>query len=234
MTYTRKCSLTILVAELVLRPHARRSLLAVHSIHKAKAARQITELARYKRVTEQTRRHARPQREDDEREEVAHGHRAAASLVDEWARRARCNLTNVLLGLVGDAVAGDAEPVQVHEEEDRSGDMDEAVEPVDVLHEGRVAEEEGLDLGLPEDVKTLLDGDELQGMLTCDVDGVLLQCDRGDRAAELVDLEIVVSMRATTTPMAVQHRHNTPLHIAQAKKLVFQMKWGRPQRARRM
>jgi len=188
MTYTRKCSLTILVAELVLRPHARLPLLAVHSVHKAKAAREIAQFTRYSRVTQQTRRHARPQREEDEREEVAHGHRAAACLVDERARSARCNLTDTLLGLVGDAVTGDAETVDVYQEEDRSGDVDEAVEPVDVFHEGAVAEEEGLDLGLEEDAQTLLDSDEVQGMLTGDVDGVLLQCDRGDRAAKLVDL----------------------------------------------
>ena len=93
-------------------------------------------------------------------------------------------MTDVLLGLVGDAVAGDAEPAQAHQEEDRSRDVDEAVEPVDVLHEGRVAEEQGMGFGLEEDVQTLLDGDELQGMLACDADGVLLKCDRGDRAAE--------------------------------------------------
>jgi len=66
----------------------------------------------------------------------------------------------MLLGLVGDAVVGDAEPVEVHQEEYRSGDVNEDVEPVDVLHEGWVVEEEGLDLGLEEDVQTVLDGDE--------------------------------------------------------------------------
>ena len=130
------------------------------------------------KLRERSWRHAWPQREDDEREEVAHGHRAAACLVDERVRRAECHPIDMLLGLVGDAVTGDAEPVQVHEEEDRSGDVEEPVEPVDVLDERRVAEEEGLDCGLEEDAKTLLDGDELQGMLMC------LQCDPGDCAAE--------------------------------------------------
>ena len=60
----------------------------------------------------------------------------------------------------------------------RSSRVCEAAEP---FHEGRIVEEGGLDLGVEEDVTSLLDGDELQPMLArnVDVDGVLLQCDRG-------------------------------------------------------
>jgi len=123
--------------------------------------------------------------------------------------------------LVSDVVTGYAERVQVHEEEDRSGD--EAVEPVDVLHEGRIVEEGGLDLGVEEDVQTLFDGDELQGMLTGNVDGVLLEC---DRVAELVDLEIVVSTRATNKPTAVKQKHNARPHVAQAKETGIQNEVG--------
>jgi len=64
-------------------------------------------------------------------------------------------------------------------------------------------------------------------MLARDVDGVLLQCDRGDRAAELVDLEIVINMRATTVLTAVQQKHSTPLHVTQAKASGIRNKVGK-------
>jgi len=74
------------------RKHWLQNLFCVHmpdvsslpcSVHKAKSSRKVAQFTRYSRVTQQTRRHARPQREEDKRAEVAHGHRVATSLVDE-------------------------------------------------------------------------------------------------------------------------------------------------------
>lgn len=78
--------------------------------------------------------------------------------------------------------------IQPGEEEDGAGDVDEGVYAVDLRHQPGVREEEALDGEFPENVQALLELDELQRMVACDVDGALNEGKRSECAAELVDL----------------------------------------------
>jgi len=81
-----KWRLTILVAELVGRPHAAVSVRAVDSVHEpvALGLRRVRPLVL--RVAQQPRRHARPKGEDDEGEQVAHGHGIPPLAIDVGAK----------------------------------------------------------------------------------------------------------------------------------------------------
>lgn len=125
------------------------------------------------RVAQQARRHARPQREDDEGEQVAQRHGPPARLVQPGARVAE----EARVGAVGAderaPLARGGEVVQDHEEEDGAGDVDERVDAVGPLHQRRVLEEPLLDGDLEEEPEGLLEVDDLQRVLAGDVDRLL-------------------------------------------------------------
>jgi len=72
---------------------------------------------------------------------------------------------------------------------DRARDVDERVNTVNPEQEGDVLEEEGLNGDFVEDVETLLQSNDLEGVGTGDLDGTGSHGDGRERTAELVDLD---------------------------------------------
>lgn len=136
------------------------------------------------RVAQQPRGHARPESEDNEGEQVAHGHGAAAGLVQGGAGS---DVVGVDAAGHGTALAGGGEVVQGDEEEDGAGNVDEGVDAVDPAEHGGTLEEPLLEGQLPEDAEALLEVDDLEGMLAGDINGTLHEGDGSEGAAELVD-----------------------------------------------
>lgn len=175
---------TILVAKLVGGPDTALARLAVDSVDKAVALRLGRILPVVLGVAQKTRGHARPEGEDNEGKQVAHGHGTTASLIQS---RASGNVVGVGAAGHHTALAARGEVVEGNQEEDGSGDVDERVDAVDPVEQGRVVEEPLLDRELPEDVQALLEVDDLQSMLASDVDGALDESEGGEGASDLVD-----------------------------------------------
>ena len=76
---------SVLVAEFILRPDAAFALGAVYGVDEAVAAGFVADGAGHVGVREETGRHAGPEGEDDEGDEVAHGHCASACGVEGCA-----------------------------------------------------------------------------------------------------------------------------------------------------
>lgn len=109
--------LTILIAETVLRPDAAFPAFSVHSIHKSEAARFVAYGASDCFIAQKTRRHAWPEGEYNEREEVAHRHRPPPGLEQLRARRTTLNGSHGFAGLAFvHAVACGREKVEPNKE----------------------------------------------------------------------------------------------------------------------
>lgn len=78
---------------------------------------------------------------------------------------------------------------QPDEECDRAWDVDERIDTVDPEQECGVLQEEGLNLEFMEDMQTLFQSDDLEGMCARDFDSAGGHGDGGEGAAELVDLD---------------------------------------------
>lgn len=129
--------LTILVAKLVRRPDAALAGRAMHGIHKPKALSLTGIGAVVVGIAQETGRHAGPEGEDDESQQIAGGHGAAAGLVQGGAGRVPANvLVAAELGGDGAALAGGGDEVEDDEEEDGARDVDEGVDAVDPVHHG--------------------------------------------------------------------------------------------------
>lgn len=198
--------LTVLVAELVLRPHTALAAGAVNRVDKPVRPAEIGVGAGRLQVAQQPRRHAGPGREHDEGEQVAHGHGPSAGLVQGRAGRRPGPLVFVVVLVVAvtsrlpldlGAVAHDGVVVQPAEEEDGSRDVDERVDAVDPVHHGLVPHEGLLDLGLPEDLQPLLPLDHLERVVAGDIDGARAEGERRDGTADLVDLPVYYDLLAT-------------------------------------
>lgn len=97
----------VLVAELVCCPDAGFARGAVHSVDEAVATGFFAYGAGDVWIREESWWHAGPEGEDDEGDEVARGHSAAASSVEEWASRtAICLACGLVMEREVDAVAG--------------------------------------------------------------------------------------------------------------------------------
>lgn len=120
------------------------------------------------RITQQPRRHARPQREHEKRNQIARRHRPSPGLIES---RSSTNIISANAACQDTALAGGGDIVDHDEEEDGAGDVDKGVDAVDPVEDRRVGEEPFLDRELPEDVQALLDVDELEGVFAGDVDG---------------------------------------------------------------
>lgn len=121
----------VLVAKFVLGPHAAFAGGAVHRVDEAEGAGFLADGAGNVWVREQARRHAGPESEDDEGDEVADGHCAAAGFVEA---RASGTAVGVAEGLVVQrevqaAIRGGVveEPDQ---EEDGAGDVNEGIDAI--------------------------------------------------------------------------------------------------------
>lgn len=186
--------LTILIAEAVLRPDAAFAAFPVHRIHESEAARFVAYGTADGFIAQKTRWHARPEREDNKRNQVAHRHRPPPSLEQLRARWTTLNRSHSLSGLaLIHTVAGGREKVEPNEEQDRSGDVDERVDAIDPCHEDGILQEEALDSGLVENAQRLFGVDDLQGMPAGDVDGAFDECKSCESASHLVDLIVKVS-----------------------------------------
>ena len=180
---------SVLVAEFVLRPDAGFALGAVHRIYEAEGARFLSDGTGDVGVGEEPRGHAGPEGEDDEGEEVADGHGAAAGFVETGA----CGrAVGFPAGFVGEreveTVAGCGVVEEGDEEEDGAWDVDEGVGAVCPVEEGGVFEEPVLEGEFVEEVEALFEVDELEGVGAGDVDGGFDEGEGREGAAELVDL----------------------------------------------
>jgi hypothetical protein len=181
---------SILITELVLRPDTACAFLAMYRVHEAIATRLGADGAGNIRIGQKPRRHARPEREDDEGEKVADGHCTATGGVELGSGRGAISFA---YGFVGEgevkAVACRGVVEEEYEEEYRSGYVDERVDAVGPIHEEGMLEEPVLYGKLPEDVETLLEVDDLEGMLAGDVDGGVDQSDGSKGTTELIHLK---------------------------------------------
>lgn len=117
-------------------------------------------------LRKQPRRHTRPERKHHKRHQVAHRERATSCL--EQGRR--CVV------------------VQPGDEHNRPGNVDEAVYAVDDPQGGRPLKEPALHIQLDEQSELLLEVDNGEPVRARDVNGVLLQRHRGERASKLIRL----------------------------------------------
>lgn len=184
---------SVLVAEAVGGPNTALAVLAVHGIDEAigQGLRGIGALVRG--IAQQAGRHARPGCENDEGEQVAHGHRSPPPLVhvrvqptdSSMQSRGRCALCRGLLEVLPGASRGDI--VHDDQEEDRAGDVDERVGSVGPVHEVWSLEEPSLNRKLDKEMKALLEVDQLQGVSASDVDSGVVEEQGGESTAKLVD-----------------------------------------------
>ena len=107
--------------------------------------------------------------------------------------RSRCFATRFVWERKVEAVAGRRVVEKEDEEEDGTRDVDEGVDAVGPVHERGMFEEPVLDGEFPEDMETLFEMDDLQGVTAGDVDCVLDHSHGGKGATELVDLFRLVS-----------------------------------------
>ena len=164
------------------------------SIHKPKALGLLRVLARVGRITQQARRHAWPEGEDDKSEQVAHCHGPPPPLKDgrsEGRRKVPPVLklrfpSALFLHLVSWPRGRDV--IQHDEVEDRAGNVYERVRLVCPPHERGPLEEPLLHSGLNEDAQSLFQPDNLEPMLAGGVDGVFLERYGSEGSSELVYL----------------------------------------------
>ena len=135
----------ILVAESIRRPNAALAFRAVDCIREAIRSRFFSAGTVVGRIGQQTWRHAGPNCEDCEGDQIAHGHCASSSLI---YRRA-----------IGESigVGCDGDVVEPDEEENGAGDVNEGVGAIDPVHQCRVLYEVLLNRRFPEDVQPLFE-----------------------------------------------------------------------------
>lgn len=143
-------------------------------------------------ITQQSRRHARPNCEHHERQQVADSHSPSSRFVE---MRAGWGTWGPLFpGLqattpaLDKSIPRDSIVVKPDQEGNGARYVDEGVQPIDVHHEPRVRHEELLNGDLPEDVQSFLQIDELKGMTTGNMNCAFNECDRREGSSELVYL----------------------------------------------
>ena len=94
-----------------------------------------------------------------------------------------------------------------NEEQDRAGDVDEAVDSVCPVEEQGVLYEPPLNVEFVEDVKALLQVDDLKSMSAGDIDSAFHHCDSTEGTAQLIDL----GMSAKTTLRYVRSTEPYPV-----------------------
>lgn len=122
-----------MIAKSIGRPHTTLSSLAVHSIDKPKALGLQSILPIIPRIAQQARRHARPESEDDKRNEVARGHGPSSCFIQ---RRPCRDATAIRVdeprrSRSAEALARSSQVVENDKEEDSAGDVNERIDSVD-------------------------------------------------------------------------------------------------------
>jgi hypothetical protein len=176
-----------LVAELVRCPHTALACFAVYSVDKPIALRLSSVVTVVLWVTQKTRGHARPESEDDEGNQVAHGHGSSSRLVQS---RTGGNVVSPDTAGHDLALASGGEVVQEDEKENSSRNMNERVDAVDPVEESGTLEEPLLERQLPEDMQTLLEVNELKSMFASHMNGAFYESQSREGPAELVDLHV--------------------------------------------
>ena len=90
---------TVLIAEPILRPHARLAMRPMHSIDEAVALSFLRSKPVVLRVAQQARRHAWPGGEDDKGEQVTDGHCSSSGFIQPGPSRTTIRLTYCFLRL---------------------------------------------------------------------------------------------------------------------------------------
>lgn len=180
----------VLVAELVLRPYAALALAAVHSVHKTIRASLFTNVSRHVLVGEKTRWHAWPQSKDNEGNQVANRHGPSACSIQHRTCRRSISLAKWLVSKRKiNPVAGGGVVEQPYEEENGSRNVDERIYAVGPVQDEWVLQEPMLDGKLPEDMKPLLEMDDLKSMSASDINSAFNEGHSREGAAQLVYLE---------------------------------------------
>jgi len=122
----------ILVTKSILRPYAALTTVAVHCVDKAVFPRFIATGSCDIGIGKESRRHAWPDCEDNEGEEVTCCHCTATSFVDFWG--------------CGRVSARGCVPVEPYQEEYGARYVDEGVYAVNLGHQPRILLEEVLDI----------------------------------------------------------------------------------------
>ncbi len=170
----------VLVAKLVGGPDAAFTGGGVHGINKAKIKSLSVGSARKVRVAQQARWHARPGREDDESQQVAHGHGAATLLVEvgvvgvEDGAPVGGGDAGRLCGLHLSLRAGGCQVIQDNQKQDGAWHVDKRVDAVDPVHHRCALHKVLLDRHFDKDVQTLFEMDELQSMAAGSLDDRLV------------------------------------------------------------
>lgn len=186
--------LTILVAKLVGGPNAAVTVFSVNRVDKTEALRFFGKFSGVVRVAEQSWRHARPECEDDEGQEVAHGHRPPPLLVDVGSEDRRHGPPVAAQGLAALFIlelvsgAGGRHVVEDDQIENGARNVDERVGLVGPSQKLGALEEPALEGWLNEDAQTLLQVDNLEGVLPRGIDCGFLEGDCRESASQLIDL----------------------------------------------
>lgn len=179
----------VLIAEFVLRPYAAFAFGAVDSVYKAVRSRLFADCARHIGVRQQARWHTWPQREHDEGDQVACSHRSTSRGVEFRASRGSiCFLFGLVVHRKINAVACCGVVEEPDEEEDSARDVYEGINAVRPVHQERMLQEPVLYVKFEEDVESLLERNDLEGVPARDVDGAFDHGDGGKGTAELVYL----------------------------------------------
>lgn len=120
-------------------------------VDKTITSRQLAGLARDTCITQQTGRHAWPQRKDDEGEQVADSECSSASSVQPRTRGRSIQLVIPWVPVwIIQRVARGGVVIQPDQEGNGARNMDERVRPVGPGHQLRMAQQELLEINFPE------------------------------------------------------------------------------------
>lgn len=137
--------LTILITESILSPDATSTIDAMHSIDKAVATSYLSVGAFHILVTEEARRHTRPESEDHESKEIANSEGTAPGLKKQRASSGSFRSTQGLSNLrFINSVSRSGVVVEPNEEGNSAWNVYEGVHPVDHGHQLTVTKENPL------------------------------------------------------------------------------------------
>lgn len=144
---------SILIAESVRCPNAALPRVAVNTINESEALRLRSVGSVIVRITQQPRRHARPQSKDDKCNEVAHGHCSTSSFIQ--SRSSGYYIASGSTARSSTLLRG-SEVKQGYQEEDCSRNMNKGVDSVYPMQQNRALQKPLLKGHFPEDPEALL------------------------------------------------------------------------------
>lgn len=176
--------LTILITEFVGGPDAALTGAAVYAVDESETLGLGSIWTIIFGVAQKTRGHTGPEGEDEESDQVAHGHGAAASLVEG---RPSANIVGVGMASLVTSMASGGDVEENDEKGNGARDVDERIQTVDPVQDGGMSEEPLLKTNFEKDVQALLEVNNLESMLTGDIDSALDEGQCSEGAPDLVD-----------------------------------------------